>query len=258
MSILRHQTIVSLVNWRKLSIKYAYCPVCGCRRPIVRLDENAIAVRCLWCRSTPLHMSIVSILRSRVSDLGMMEVYELSARGPLFHFLTKKAAKLTCSEYFDNVASGEFKKGIQCQDVQCLTYPDEVFDICTSTEVFEHVPDDMKGFSEIYRVLKPMGILVFTVPLRTEYETVERARPLLNGEIQHLCSQEYHGDPLRNKAVLAFRNYGRDIVNRLLSCGFVDAAIVMPPDDIPWGYARPVVVAHRGSLSNKSLKRPRQ
>ena len=55
-----------------------------------------------------------------------------------------------------------------CQDVQHLTFDDAEFDICTSTEVFEHVPDDIKGFKEIYRVLKDDGVFIFTVPIHDE------------------------------------------------------------------------------------------
>lgn len=119
--------------------------------------------------------------------------------------------------------------------VQRLTYPDHAFDICTSTEVFEHVPDDMAGFSEICRVLKPGGILVFTVPLRGEFQTLERAVYGPDGDIRHLVAPEFHGDPLRNKPLLAFRTYGRDIVERLHSSGFAQADIMMPYDEMPWG-----------------------
>ena len=44
-------------------------------------------------------------------------------------------------------------------------YGDASFDLCTSTEVFEHMPDDLNGFSEIRRVLRPGGRFVFTVLL---------------------------------------------------------------------------------------------
>jgi len=175
----------------------------------------------------------------------MKSVYELSARGPLFRYLAENAGNLTCSEYFEDVPRGEFHNGVQCQDVQQLTFADESFDVCTSTEVFEHVPDDLRGFAEIRRVLKPNGVFVFTVPFINESNTIERAILEPNGKIKHLYAPEYHIDPLRQKPLLAFRDYGADIVNRLRKVGFADAKIVMPDGDIPWGYARRVVVAHR-------------
>lgn len=244
-----------MVNWRKLAIRIIYCPVCASRRLAIRLDTNEISVRCLTCRASAVTISLVAVLRRVAPNLETKQVYELSSRGALFNYLVRNSGKLTYSEYFDNVAPGEFWNGIQCQDVQNLTYPDESFDVCTSTEVFEHVPDDLKGFSEIRRVLKPDGIFVFTVPLLNENETVERARLTPTGEIQYLLSPEYHGDPIRgHKPVLAFRNYGQDIVDRLHSQGFINAEIVLQGEEIPWGYVRPVVIAYRGTASSNGIK----
>lgn len=35
-----------------------------------------------------------------------------------------------------------------------------------------------------------------------------------------MLEPEYHGDHLRNKGILVFRNYGLDIKERLLNAGF--------------------------------------
>ena len=45
-----------------------------------------------------------------------------------------------------------------------LPFDDGVFDIVTSFEVLEHLPDDGKAVAEAIRVLKIGGILFFTVP----------------------------------------------------------------------------------------------
>jgi ubiquinone/menaquinone biosynthesis C-methylase UbiE len=45
-----------------------------------------------------------------------------------------------------------------------LPVRDESFDACICSETLEHLPDDKKAVSEIYRVLKPGGRLIFTVP----------------------------------------------------------------------------------------------
>jgi SAM-dependent methyltransferase len=95
----------------------------------------------------------------------------------------------------------------------------------TSTEVFEHVADDRKGFAEIRRVLRPQGSFVFTVPLDDADRTVERAE-LSDGKVRHLLPPAYHHDRIRgHEAVLVFRDYGRDIVERLRDAGFGSARI---------------------------------
>ncbi|MCX8008484.1 MAG: class I SAM-dependent methyltransferase [Patescibacteria group bacterium] len=49
-------------------------------------------------------------------------------------------------------------------DALNLPWNDNTFDRVFATEVLEHLPDDIKGLSEMYRVLKKGGIAVITVP----------------------------------------------------------------------------------------------
>jgi SAM-dependent methyltransferase len=250
MNEIKHlRSVASMVNWRELRTTIAYCPICDTRRLFIRLRDDEIASRCIICRASAISLSIVSILRKVARDIHSKDIYELSSRGPVFQFLKSHAKTLTSSEFFSDVAPGEFRGGVQCQDVQHLTYGDKSFDICTSTEVFEHVPDDSKAFSETLRVLRTNGILVFTVPLSNERETLERAVLTSTGKVRHFLPPEYHGDPIRDSGrILAFRTYGQDIIERLRAAGFVDARIVLPEDIIPWGYARRVVVASKGAI----------
>lgn len=238
------KSAAGLLNWREVRLTTAYCPICDGRRLFIRLKDYDIACRCTGCRASAVSLSIASVLREVVPDLRSRDVYELSTRGPLYVFLQAHARTVTGSEYFHDVAPGDFRDGVQCQDVQRLTYADASFDVCTSTEVFEHVPDDARAFAQVLRVLRPGGILLFTVPLRPEHATLERAVLRPDGTIEHLLSPEYHGDPIRDAGrILAFRTYGQDITEKLQAAGFAQARIRMPRDDIPWHYARPVVFA---------------
>lgn len=195
----------------------ARCNLCGFL--VLRIWPGMFGTRCLACFSTFIHRA-VGVVIDELRLPADSRVYELSTRGALVAFLKRRFSSVTCSEYFDDVKPGEFKGAIQCQDVQGLTYHDGAFDLVTSTEVFEHVPDDRRGFGEIYRVLKPGGYFVLTVPLADQDATVERAC-LRGGEIVHLLPPEYHGDRIRGlRHVLAFRTYGRDIASRLQSAGF--------------------------------------
>ena len=185
------------------------------------------------------------MLKKTVPELNKKKVYELSSQGPLFNYLKKRTKQLVFSEYFDDVKTGDFKNNIQCQDVQELTFGDNSFDVCTSTEVFEHVPDDLKGFKEIFRVLKAKGTFLLTVPLSLETNTVERAQ-YKNGRLQHILKPEYHGDNIRGwHQILCFRNYGKDIVQRITSQGFKSVRLVVPNEK--WfGFNRQVIIAYKG------------
>jgi SAM-dependent methyltransferase len=196
-------------------------PVCNlCGWPLVRLDASVFGTRCVRCLSTQIHraagMVVDALALPRTS-----RVYELSSRGAMFAFLRRRFPDFYFSEYFSDVPPGGERKGVPCQDVQALRLPDASFDLVTHTEVFEHVPDDAKGFSEIFRVLKGGGRTVFTVPMVGEAVTVERAVLEAGGTIRHLLDPEYHSDRIRGKGtILAFRNYGADIVARLNAAGF--------------------------------------
>jgi SAM-dependent methyltransferase len=224
-----------------LRARPANCPLCG-PSIILQLQASALGVRCLRCSSSAITMSHVSVLREEVRSLAGLHVYELSAKGPLLDWLRLHAAKVTCSEYLDGVAAGETVGGVQCQDVRRLTYAAGSFDVCTSTEVFEHVAEDAPGFAELHRVLRPGGRLIFSVPMSGQEKTIERAR-LKDGKIEHLLPPEYHGDRIRGQGrVLAYRNYGEDILDRVRAAGFSDVRLVTPHDRVG-RWAKPIIVA---------------
>jgi len=233
---------LSIVEPGALAVRLFSCPLCRSRF-LLRLARSELGVRCLGCGASATTLSLVSVLLGERPGFRRERVHELSSRGPLFEFLRREVAVLTCSEYFDDVPPGERRNGVQCQDVERLTYADASFDLVTSTEVFEHVPDDRKGFAEIRRVLRAGGAYVFTVPLADVDKTVVRAERK-DGEIHHLLPPEYHDDRIRGRStVLVYRDYGRDITDRLRAAGFRSARIEMRFARAFLGAGRGVIVA---------------
>ncbi len=49
-------------------------------------------------------------------------------------------------------------------NIYALPYADNVFDSVILSEILEHIEDDVAGLREIYRVLKPGGVVAITVP----------------------------------------------------------------------------------------------
>jgi len=68
-----------------------------------------------------------------------------------------------CNREYSN---NENWKGASLIKDDTIDFPDNSFDIITCIEVIEHILDDYldNTFSELYRVLKPGGILLFTTP----------------------------------------------------------------------------------------------
>jgi hypothetical protein len=52
-------------------------------------------------------------------------------------------------------------------DITAIDVPDGSFDMVICHRVMEHVLDDAKGFSELFRILRPGGPLSFSVPQAT-------------------------------------------------------------------------------------------
>ena len=194
-----------------------------CNGPIVRIQPGALGLRCLCCRSTYIHRSICHVFEQLVTDKNST-IYELSVHGAFYKYLRKRFRYLSASDFKENVPLGTMFDGNLIQNVEKLSFFPESFDVVTATEVFEHVANDLMGFSEINRVLKPKGKFIFTVPLNTSAETIVRARRKEDGNVEHLLAPEYHGDYLRN-GILTFRTYGTDIQKILNEAGFQDVTI---------------------------------
>lgn len=233
---------LSMLQPGALAVRPFRCPNCGSSL-LLRIAPNAIGVRCLRCAASAAALALMSVLQSTRPGFAAESVYELSARGPFVEFLRRRVPGLTCSEFFDDTVPGAARNGMPCLDVQQLTFDDASFDVVTSTEVFEHVADDERGFREVRRVLRSGGSFIFTVPLTDADATVERAR-LRDGRIEHLLPPEYHGDRIRGQhRVLAFRNYGRDITQRLRSSGFASAHIDERYACVFLGHGSSVIIA---------------
>jgi SAM-dependent methyltransferase len=49
-------------------------------------------------------------------------------------------------------------------NIYAMPYPDETFDGAILSEILEHIERDVDGLREVYRVLKPGGVVAITVP----------------------------------------------------------------------------------------------
>ena len=113
---------------------------------------------------------------------------------------------------------------VQHQDLTELSLPSDSFDIVTTNEVLEHVPDLDAALHQIARVLKPGGVHIGTHPfLFTQVDGDVRSR-LIDGSVIHLKEPEYHGNPVDPEGgSLVFETPGWNILARARAVGFSDA-----------------------------------
>ena len=95
-------------------------------------------------------------------------------------------------------------------DILDLPFEDNSFDIVFCNHVLEHIANDQKAMSELYRVMKKDGWGIFQVPMKTSLETTYEDFSIKDPKER----QKYFGQYDH------VRWYGRDYFDRLRKAGF--------------------------------------
>lgn len=223
----------------------AYCSVCekvtnmriywmfsggDITTPSVRPAWTETSV-CLTCGLNSRMRATWDFLKIRCDLERRARVYIAEQVTPFYAKLKEKVTNLIGSEYLgSNYKSGMLifspkKLGrVRHEDLRDLSFQDNALDLVITQDVFEHIFNYKKAFSEIHRVLTDGGMLVFTVPFFWNSErTVVRASVDGSGRIIHHLPPEIHGNPVSEEGSLCFQNFGWDILTDLRSVGFSDA-----------------------------------
>lgn len=73
---------------------------------------------------------------------------------------------------YNSLRNNKIIKHLIRGDILCLPFPSETFDLVTSNMVFEHLSEPENQLSEIFRVLRPSGSLVFHTPNSLSYSMI--------------------------------------------------------------------------------------
>ena len=137
---------------------------------------------------------------------------------------------------------------------KAVNLPDASVDVATSFTVLEHVPDEMAALNDLYRLVKPGGRLILTVPNRWwVFETHGADLPILPWNRVPFVS--WWPKKLHDRWARA-RIYRRaDITDLVEAAGFqVDESFYMtaPMDMIPWSTVRNLTrkLIFRGDRTN--------
>lgn len=106
-------------------------------------------------------------------------------------------------------------------DLTDLPFVENTFDMVICNHVLEHIPEDRKAMSEIYRVLKPGGMAILQVPYEADREktfsddsiTDPKERARIFGQYDHV--RVYGMDYFDTLASIGFEVKKEDYTNRL-------------------------------------------
>lgn len=237
-----HSKLDNLVS--RFSVSIGKCPICG-NLTIFRdfTDNLRESGRCSLCKSSNRQRQLATTLLkaldetkgirfssvhefalnlSTASALSDFKIYNTETTGSLHNLLGKFPDHYTASEYLgDDHQSGEVVNGILHQNLLKTSFEDASLDLVMSSDVFEHIPDPYKGFTEIYRILKPGGRHIFTVPFYGDrYRDEIRAMIESDGSINHLLPPAYHGDPIRPEGILVYVIFSMEMLMKLNAMGY--------------------------------------
>ena len=190
------------------------CPLCGCQRRkflpygYVTSRENALCPNCL---SLERHR-LLWLWLLRESDIGrgamalpkMLHIApEVALMRKFKKMYAREAERYVTADLESPLADMHF-------DVQQIPLEDESFDAIICNHIMEHVEDDHKALSELYRIMRRGGWGVILSPVELEREkTFEDDTITDRAERTRIFGQYDHR-----------RIYGRDYAERLRKAGF--------------------------------------
>jgi SAM-dependent methyltransferase len=147
----------------------------------------------------------------RVLDMGCgggRHAFALYRRGADVTAFDMDAAELkdVAAMFAAMQEAGEVPLGAQARAVRgtayALPFEDDSFDRIIAAEVLEHLPEDDRAMGELFRVLKPGGLIAVTVP-RWGPELVCWALSSAYHEVEGGHVRIYRGDELRRRLTAA-------------------------------------------------------
>jgi len=214
---------------------YGHCFVCNCESSFLvdyrhshKINGNQIPnwrerLVCPQCGLNNRMRAIIHIFKKECNPQSTAKIYLTEQVTPLYKYIKQQFQLTIGSEYLGNNLAQGFvdDRGIRNESLTSLSFKEGQFDFLLSFDVLEHIPEYKKAFSECFRVLKPEGKMVFTVPFAKRSEkNIIRAIINETGEVTHIKNPVYHGDPLNKKGILCYQDFGWEMLEELQEVGF--------------------------------------
>ena len=185
-----------------------YCPICekGYSRFLPGPDNIRSNSKCPGCSSLERHrllwLYLINELKILASEINLLSI------APDYATQTKLRS-LTNVNYTS--VDLESPLAMQNEDLTNLSLKDNSFDAILCYHVLEHIEDDKKALSELFRVLEPGGWAILQTPIDTDRKhTFEDFTITSPDERKKVYGQSDH-----------VRIYGRDYSLKLKDAGFI-------------------------------------
>lgn len=187
------------------------CPICGYEgmfSPVRHKPE----IWCPCCDSRPRH---------RLLKLWMDREMALADGSEVLHFAAEPWVRGWFEERGARYVTADINDLFELQlDITAMDLPDASYDMVMANHVLEHV-DDHAALAEMFRVLRPGGQAVITVPMIEGWDVTHEDPALVAEDERRL----HYGDPTH------LRFYGRDVRDRIRAAGFdLHEYVAVEPD----------------------------
>ncbi len=137
------------------------CTVCGATETFATFNNRKHAL-CSKCASKERHRLLVHYFEHETPLLrDKLDVLQFSPEKGEAEFLRKQAnLKYVTSEY--DPGKGDIRL-----DITAIDQPEASWDVVIVYHILEHIIDDRKAMSELFRILRPGGTMYLQVPLET-------------------------------------------------------------------------------------------
>lgn len=196
------------------------CPICGHQGAMISVGHPPRwDARCASCGSRERHRLLwLWATRDGGNELARKHILHFAPEKALRHALRNNPLYETADLYQTGVTHRV--------DVRHLPLPDATYDVVIANHVLEHIDDDRQAMAELYRVLRPKGVALLTVPINPTRATTYEDPAII--------------DPVRRQAHFNApdhrRFYGLDFADRLKAVGFaVETFRVTPAEEVRFG-----------------------
>ena len=183
------------------------CPLCGYRGRI--LKKGGKVGKCPQCTTYARHRLAAFWLQDSLDSATTISLLHVAPEPGLKSFIRKKFPEM---KYVDIDSGDGESRDVATHHIDLcdLPFADNSFDLSICSHVLEHIPDDRKAITELYRVMKPGCRALVLVPIFYDLKkTFEDPHVVSPKQRKKLFGQDDH-----------VRKCGRDYWDRLCAAGF--------------------------------------